>query len=435
MSSNIEEKVPESALLSSTSSLSVGDYVSSYLKRIRAGDLGSLPIILGLLVIAVIFQTQNANYLTARNLVNLMVQMAGYTAIAIGVVYVLLLGEIDLSVGYVSAIGGVGMTILLRIPSGDPSTWPWYAFFSNGWPWYLAIAGALLLVSFIGLVHGLIITKFQVPSFVVTLAGFLVWNGVVLIMVGEGGTIVIQDVIAVGIASATLPISWGWILAALIVGTYAAVEFGQMSVRRNRGLATKPTPIILAQISGLAILTCFVIYLTNVNRGFGTNIVVGFPVVGVILLILLTAFTFLATRTTFGRYVYAVGGNMEAARRAGINVDRIRVTVFMISSFMAGVGGIILASRLRSVATDAGGGNLLLNSIAAAVIGGTSLFGGRGKVISALLGALVIASVENGMGLLGLPSGIKFIVTGSVLLLAVLVDSISRRGRAQSGLA
>ncbi|MCB0032764.1 MAG: hypothetical protein KDE51_01995 [Anaerolineales bacterium] len=435
MSSNNPEKAPESALLASTATVSAGDYVRNYIKRVRSGDLGSLPIVLGLLVIAIIFQTQNENYLTARNLVNLMVQMAGYTAIAIGVVYVLLLGEIDLSVGYVSAVGGVGMTILLRIPSGDPSTWPWYAIFPDGWPWYLAIPAALAVVALIGLVHGLIVTRFQVPSFVVTLAGFLVWNGVVLIMVGEGGTIVIQDSVAIGIASATLPIAWGWVLAAVIIAVYAALEFGQISIRRSRGLATKPLTIVIAQIVGLGILTSIVVYLTNINRGFGENVVQGFPVVGVILLILLTVYTFLANRTTFGRYVYAVGGNTEAARRAGINVDRIRVTVFMISSFMAGVGGIILASRLRSVATDAGGGNLLLNSIAAAVIGGTSLFGGRGKVISALLGALVIASVENGMGLLGLPSGIKFIITGSVLLLAVLVDSISRRGRAQSGIA
>jgi len=183
----------------------------------------------------------------------------------------------------------------------------------------------------------------------------------------------------------------------------------------------------LLQVLFLAVVAAAAVYITTQDRGV--------PVIGLILIILLAGFTYLATSTRFGRYVYAVGGNREAARRAGIQVDRIRVYVFMISSLMAGCGGLILAARLRSVATDAGGGNLVLNSIAAAVIGGTSLFGGSGRVVSALLGALVVASVENGMGLLGLSSGVKFIITGLVLLVAVLVDALSRRGRAQSGIA
>lgn len=401
---------PENVVLSGQSPL---QYIQAYLKRVGSGDLGSIPIILGLILIAVIFQWQNQNFLTARNFVNLIVQMAGITTIAYGVVFVLLLGEIDLSIGYVSAVAAVSMTLLLREP--------------GGWPWYMAIGAALIVVAGIGLLQGVIITSFQVPSFVVTLAGLLAWNGVVLIMIGGAGTVIIQDKVVIGIANYFLPESWGWLVAAVFVGGFAVIKIHGALTRRRQGLPTAPMSIVIGQVFGLALVAATVVFVCNQDRGV--------PFVGVILLVFLVFFSFVAMRTPFGRYVYAVGGNKEAARRAGISVERIRVIVFMISSVMAGCGGIILASRLRSVDTAAGGGNLLLNSIAAAVIGGTSLFGGSGRVSSAVLGALVIASVENGMGLLGLSSGVKFVITGLVLLLAVLVDAISRRSRSQSGIA
>lgn len=430
------EQKQESALLASQKNQSLGEYLGNYFKRVRSGDLGSIPIILGLVVIALFFQSQNENFITPRNAVNLIVQMAGITTIAIGVVFVLLLGEIDLSVGYVSAVGAVAMTLLLRVPGGDPSTWPWYAIFEGGWPWYFAIPVALAFTALVGLIHGLIITRFQVPSFVVTLAGLLIWNGVVLSMIGGGGTVIIQDSVVIGIANEVLSVPLGWVLSGVIILLYAVSEIVQLNTRRKSGLSTTPIAIIILRIIFLAAITLAVMYIANLNRGLPNGKeVMGFPIVGVILLLLLVGFTFLAMRTQFGRYVYAVGGNIEAARRAGINTERIRIYVFIISSVMAGLGGIILASRLRSVDTAAGGGNLLLNSIAAAVIGGTSLFGGSGRVVSALLGAVIIASVENGMGLLGYPSGRKFVVTGLVLLLAVIVDAISRRSRAQSGIA
>ena len=387
-------------------SVTIGD-------RLKTGDLGSWPIFLGLIVIVIIFQTQNENYLTPRNFVNLFVQMAGITVIAIGVVYVLLLGEIDLSIGYVSAVAAVFMTLRLRPP--------------NSWHWIAAIIAALAIVALIGILQGTIITKFRLPSFIVTLAGFLVWNGVVLIMIGGGGTVIIQDNIVIGIANYFLPTTLGWILAIGLIILYAANRLMGWRGREQRGVSKTPLVIVFAQIVIIALIIVFVTYIANQDRGI--------PFVVVLMLILLVGFTFLAERTRFGRYVYAIGGSAEAARRAGINVDRIKVYVFMISSIMAGMGGIVLASRLRSVDTSAGGGNLMLNSIAAAVIGGTSLFGGRGRVISAFIGALVIASVENGMGLLGLSSGVKFVITGLVLLLAVLVDAITRRGRSQSGIA
>lgn len=393
------------------SSSTIGDYISAQFSRMRSGELGALPILLGLVLIAIIFQSQNQYFLSPRNFVNLMVQMAGITTIAIGVVFVLLLGEIDLSIGYVSAVSAALVAILLRS--------------SLGLPWFVVVVAALLAAAMIGVLHGVIITWFQVPAFVVTLAGLLAWNGVVLLILRNGGTIAIQDPVVVGIANTYLPPLWGWLLALVVVGVFAGVQFALRVRRSRRELATTPVFVLGIQVALLAVVAFYAVYVSNQDRGF--------PLIGVIMLLLLTGFTFLATSTRFGRYVYAIGGNKEAARRAGIHVERIRVQVFMISSLMAGCGGIILASRLRSVDTAAGGGDLLLNSIAAAVIGGTSLFGGRGAVVNALLGALVIASVSNGMGLLSLSAGVKFVVTGLVLLAAVLVDAVSRRGQANSG--
>ncbi|MCA9959262.1 MAG: hypothetical protein KC443_09510 [Anaerolineales bacterium] len=413
MNQTSNREIAESHYHRNSATLSLSEYIGNYWERIRTGDLGSFHIILGLLVIAIIFQTENSNYLTPRNLVNLIVQMAGYTTIAIGVVYVLLLGEIDLSVGYVSAVAAVFMALRLRP--------------QEGWPWYAAIAVALAVVAFIGIIQGLIITRFRLPSFVVTLAGLLIWNGVVLILIGGNGTVIIQDQIVISIANYFLPEMWGWAVAIVYIAWYAFGRINRWQDRRQRGMTTTPVVIVFAQVLLLAILTITTVYVANIDRGV--------PVVGIIMLVMFALHTFLAEHTRFGRYVYAVGGNIESARRAGIDVNYIRVRVFMISSLMAGVGGIVLASRLRSVDTAAGGGNLLLNSIAAAVIGGTSLFGGSGKVTSAFLGALVITSVENGMGLLGLSPGVKFVVTGLVLLAAVLIDAITRRGRVHSGVA
>ena len=398
---------------------SFGGYMQGWLRRVRAGDLGSLPIIFGLIVIAIIFGIREPIFFVPRNFVNLLLQMAGITTIAIGIVFVLLIAEIDLSVGFVSGVGGVAMVLLLREGEGNPN-----------WPWWAAILAALLLTLLIGLLHGLIITRFGVPSFVVTLAGLLAWSGVVLIMTTKfstAGTIVIQNEIVLGIANSFLPTQWGWAMFAIAVGGYAFSTFSQRQSMVRQNLVARPLLVDLLSVGGLALVAGFAVWYANQDRGV--------PVAAVIVIVLLVSWSFVANRTRFGRYVYAVGGNPEAARRAGINVARIRIMVFMISSFMAGVGGIVLASRLRSVDTNTGGGNLLLNAIAAAVIGGTSLFGGSGKVSSALLGALVIASVENGMGLLGLASGTKFVVNGLVLLAAVLVDAVSRRSRESSGIA
>ena len=396
-------------------SQTLSGYARIWWQGVRAGELGSLPIVVGLILIFITFGILEENFFTERNFTNLILQMAAVATMAIGIVFVLLIGEIDLSVAFVSAVGGVVMTLLVR--PDDP-----------GWPWWLAIGFALLCTTAIGFLHAIVITKAGVPSFVVTLAGFLIWSGVVLILTTQystAGTIRIQNDTVIGIANDFLSALWGWILAAVVVGAFALVQLRTSLTRRAQQLAAKPLSLVVLQTLGLAAVTFAAVWYLNEDRGV--------PKVALILGAFLVFWSFVAARTRFGRHVYAVGGSAEAARRAGINVDRVRIAVFMISGFMAGVGGIMLASRLRSVATGTGGGNLLLLVIAAAVIGGTSLFGGTGRVMAALLGALVIASIQNGMDLMGLASGTKFVITGLVLLGAVLVDAFSKRRRAARG--
>jgi D-xylose transport system permease protein len=393
----------------------LGGYVRRWWQNVRAGELGSLPIVVGLFIIAIVFGTLDDTFLTERNFTNLLLQTAPLATIAIGVVFVLLIGEIDLSVAYVSAVGGVTMTLLLRPDASD-------------WPWWAAVAVGLTVTTAIGLLQALVITKAGVPSFVVTLAGLLIWSGVVLVLTTDystSGTIRIQDDTIIGIANNFLSDAGGWLVGAAVVGGYALSQLLTARSRRARGLDAKPAVVIGLQVIGLALVTFAAVWYANRDRGV--------PQVTLLVLLLFVFWSFVASRTRFGRHVYAVGGNAEAARRAGINVDRVRIAVFMIAGFMAGLGGIVFASRLRSVATNTGGGTLLLNVIAAAVIGGTSLFGGRGRVVSALLGALVIIAIDNGMGLLNLATGIKSVITGLVLLAAVLVDSLSKRRRAARG--
>ena len=395
---------------------SLSAYMHDWWQGVKYGELGSLPLILGLAIIVLTFGILDDTFLTERNFTNLLLQMAAIATIAIGVVFVLLIGEIDLSVAYVSAVGGVVMTLLLR--PDDP-----------GWPWWLAILAALLVTTMIGFAQGIVITKAGVPSFVVTLAGLLIWSGVVLILTtsASGGTIRIQDEAVIGIANDFLPNAQGWVVAFVVVAAFAVLQLYTTRSRLSGGLPAKPYVVIVLQTVGLAVATFGAVWYANKDRGV--------PKVVVILGLFLVFWSFIASRTRFGRHVYSVGGNAEASRRAGIAVDRVRIAVFMIGGLMAGVGGIMLASRLRSVATNTGGGNLLLNVIAAAVIGGTSLFGGVGRVVCALYGALVIASIQNGMDLLGLRSGTKFVITGLVLLGAVLIDAYAKRRRVARGMA
>ncbi len=391
-------------------------YARARIDALKTGDLGSLPIIVGILVIAIYFQARNDQFLSAGNFVNLIAQMAAIAIIGMGIVFVLLLGEIDLSIGFVSGVGGV-ITALLLVDDG------------NAVSPAVAILVALSAGLSIGILQGLIFAKVGIPSFVVTLAGLLGWNGAVLLLIGDRGTVPIQNTFVNGIANDYLSDAGAWLAVEGAVLIYAGLQYLAVRQRAKAGLPNLPLSLILLRIGVLAVLGAIVVVVANSaeNRGL--------PYVGLLLIALMLVLTFVTDRTRFGRYVYAVGGNVEAARRAGIRVDRIRIAVFGISGLMAALGGIILASRLSSVDTNAGGGTILLYSIAAPVIGGTSLFGGRGTIRSALLGAVVIASIDNGLGLLNTTAGTKYIVTALVLLAAVSLDSISRKGRTNSGRA
>jgi D-xylose transport system permease protein len=397
---------------------SLKDYVSNWIARVRAGDTGALPVIAGLIIIAVIFQSLNGNFLTPGNLVNLMVQGSVYMLFSLGMIFILLLGEIDLSIGFIGGVAGVVMALLT---------------FGNGaYPWYFGVGVGLLCGAAIGFINGIIITSIGLPSFIVTLAGLLAWNGVMLIILGNGGTIPINDQMIVNLANGLLTPMAGWIVGAILV----VLICGDMILSyRRRKHATEPVSVLVLKVAGIVIAGIVVIALCNVDRGRGAISIQGVPWVLLIVFGFAWLWTTILKRTKFGVYVYAIGGNAEAARRAGISVNRIRVAVFTIAGFMGGVAGIIYASRLRSVSTNLDGGTLVLYCIAAAVIGGTSLFGGRGRAVSAILGGLVIASIDNGMGLLGLSAAARYVVTGIVLVIAVTIDALASRGRASSGLS
>jgi D-xylose transport system permease protein len=387
--------------------------VRGRLQTLREGELGSFPIIVGIIVIAIYFQARNPNFLTAGNFVNLLAQMAAITIIGMGIVFVLLLGEIDLSIGYVSGMGGVVAAVLLEPGKGIPTS--------------VAIIAALGTGAVIGLIQGFFVAKIGVPSFVVTLAGLLGWNGVVLLIVGSSGTIIVQNGFINGLANSYVGHTLAWAVAVGCVLAYVGQQLATINARRRAGLPNQPWALIIARMVGLGVGAFAVVAIANSDRGL--------PYVTLVMLGAYLLWTFVTLRTRFGRHIYAVGGNAEAARRAGINVDWVRIAVFMICSTMAALGGIVLASRLSSVDTSTGGGVILLYSIAAAVIGGTSLFGGRGSMKSAVLGAIVIAMIDNGLGLLNTSAGTKYIVTGIVLLAAVTLDSVSRRGRESTGRA
>ncbi|HEX6664492.1 MAG TPA: hypothetical protein VF025_12540 [Gaiellaceae bacterium] len=386
------------------------------LDNVRTGNLGILPIVIGLVFIVVFFSFKATNFFTADNFNNIIVQMAGLTMLAFGVVFVLLLGEIDLSIGYLSGIAALAVAEFQLPGSG------------HAYPGFVAMLIAIGLCTLIGGAQGGVVALVGVPSFVVTLAGLLIWQGVILQVLEIKGVIVIQDKWINDTANYYFTSSAGWIIAGVVTGIYALGALGGVVGKRRAGVAIHRPLVIVAKIVGVAVATFGTVAISN-----HANVPKGLPLAGVLVVIFLIALTFLAKRTPFGRHVYAVGGNAEAARRAGINVARIRIIVFMISGAMAGVGGVILAARLNSVDLNVGGGTLLLDAISAAVIGGTSLFGGRGEVRSALIGALVIATVSNGLNTAGYRTGTIYIVTGTILLLAVTLDTIARRLQARSG--
>jgi D-xylose transport system permease protein len=391
-----------------------GEYLRGWFTRVRGGDTGALPVIAGLIVISILFQSLNSHFLTASNLVNLLVQGSVYTLLAMAEVFALLLGEIDLSIGYVAGISGVVMAELLKE--------------GTDWPWPLAILAALVVTAAIGTFHGLLITKIGLPSFVVTLAGLLGWQGLMLWILGQGGVVPINNNVVNNFTSGQLSVVASWIVMLVLVALYGSRLWFRDARRRASGLTAPPASVTLAKIIGVLVVGIVVVLICNTDRGVITTIQ-GVPWVVLIVLGVLVAWTVLLGRTKFGRYVYAIGGNPEASRRAGVSLSLIRTLCFTLASFTAGIAGVIYASRLRSVSTAIDGGTLVLYAVAAAVIGGTSLFGGRGKPSHAVLGGLVIAAIDNGMGLQGYSAYVRYIVTALVLLAAVTLDALSRRSR------
>ncbi|MFC4063156.1 sugar ABC transporter permease [Planomonospora corallina] len=400
---------------------SIGANLRGYAERVRGGDMGALPAVFGLVVLCTVFSILRPSFLTPGNFANLFTQGAAVTVIAMGLVFVLLLGEIDLSAGFASGVCAAVLAIMLT---------------EQGLPWYAAVAAAILTGVVIGTVLGTLVAKLGIPSFVVTLAAFLGFQGLVLLLVKGGTNISIRDETILAIANKYVPPALGWGLLAACVAAYAALQLLRARKRAGRGLAADPLSLIAVRVGALAVLGGLAVYVLNLERSRNAAVVSlkGVPIVVPIIVVLLVVLTFVLRRTGFGRHLYAVGGNAEAARRAGINVDRMKIAAFMICSTMAAVGGIIAASRASSVDPNTGGSNVLLYAVGAAVIGGTSLFGGKGRVLDAILGGAVVAVIENGMGLMGYSSGVKYIVTGSVLLLAAGVDALSRKRAAATGL-
>lgn len=379
-------------------------------KRVLQGDLASVRVLAVLAIIWIVFQSQNDRFLSATNLTNLLLQITAVGLISVGVVYVLILGEVDLSVGAVSGLAAAVMAVLNV---------------KHGWNPWLSILAGILTGFAIGLFQGGLSVYFTIPPFVITLAGLLAWQGALLYVLGDTGTLNLTDDAIVNLANKFFSESAGWVIALLVVFGYAAIAFWGYRNRVAAELADQSLQPVVVRIAIVAVVTIGSLLILNSDRGL--------PLAVIILLVFVVGMEFLLTRTAFGRKVLAAGGNLEAARRAGINVNVVRSAVFGIAGTMAAIGGIMGASRLLAVNQSSGGSDLLLLAIAGPVIAGTSLYGGRGSVWSALLGALVIGSISNGMDLLGYSSAVKFMVTGAVLLVAVIIDALARRQRQVQG--
>jgi D-xylose transport system permease protein len=409
----------------------LGQYLRAWAARVRSGESGILPVIAGLAVIVVIFQVISPHhvFLSAGNLVNLFQQSAVFMVLAMAEAFALLLGEIDLSIGYVAAVGAV-----IGVQLAQPTT--------TNWPWWAAIVAALLACAGIGAVQGTLITRLGLPSFVVTLAGLLVFNGLMLILLLLGPFSGYPSLAGRGDNLRVLyELMWGtidpvvsWIAMAVIVGLLGLLLWLREASRRRSGLVAPPASLTVIKIALMAAVGIAVVAICNVNRAnIGT--VEGVPWVIPIVLAVLGAWTVLLERTRYGRYAYAIGGNAEAARRAGIDLASIRTLAFVLCAFTSGIGGLLYASYLGGMSNNVNGGQLVLYAVAAAVIGGTSLFGGRGRVIHGVIGGLVIGAIYNGMYLLGLDVKWQFIVTGFVLVVAVTIDALSRRGATSGSMA
>jgi D-xylose transport system permease protein len=397
---------------------SLGDYVRIVARRIRSGESGALPVIIGLVVVVIYFQARNSLFLSPLNLVNLLAQSAFIITLGMAEIWVLLLGDIDLAAGYTAGCGAVVALWMLAL--GDP--------------WWAAVLVSLAGCAAYGALQGIIIAWLRIPSFVVTLAGQLALSGVLLVLInsagniGNGGVISLQNSIINDIENGHLNPTATWIvMIAVTVAAGAVIFYGDFR-RRSAGLVAPPVSVSLLKAGAIVAAGIIVAWVANINRGRGFLVVEGMPWGVLVVLAILFAWTVLLGRTKFGRYIYAIGGSAEAARRAGISIVKIRTLAFMLCGLTAGMTGIIYASYLGSISTDIPGGQNVLNAVAAAVIGGTSLFGGRGRMVHAVIGGLVVGVIYNGLELLGLSASAQLIWTALVLLAAVIVDRVTRRG-------
>jgi D-xylose transport system permease protein len=397
---------------------SLGEYFAAWGRRLRNGESGALPIVVGLILIVIFFQIQDSNFLTAGNLVNLLVQSAVYILLGAAEIYVLLLSEIDLSVGYTAAVGAFTIAELIGPPVNLP--------------WWLGIIGGLIVCAGIGGIQGTLITRLSLPSFIVTLGGLLGLEGVMLELANVdksavGGVMSISSNSPVDqLVSSNMSVALGWIVLVAGLAVFAALTLARSRQRRAQGLSTPPLSITWLTIGVTSVGGIVVLLICNANRGLLTPLR-GVPWVVPFVIAVLLLWSWLLARTRLGRYIYAIGANPEAARRAGINVARVRTTGFVLCSLTAGLAGLVYESRQGNIATDVDGGNLVLYAVAAAVIGGTSLFGGRGKPLHALLGGIVIAAVINGLGLMNVSAAVTDMATAVVLIAAVTLDSLVRR--------
>ena len=390
-----------------------------YISRVKSGDMGALPGVLGLVALCIVFGVMSDVFLTPGNFANLLTQAASVTVIAMGLVFVLLLGEIDLSAGYASGVCGAVLVILIT---------------NHGYPWWIALAVSIVVGAILGYTIGTLVSRLGIPSFVVTLAAFLMFQGLLLLLAGEGGTIRIEDPTILAVQNNNLSPLLSWAFFVAVSAIYVLIGLARINSRRKAGLKSELKKLWAIKTAALLVIGVGAVWALNLERSNNPDLVSlkGTPYVVPVILVLLVGGTFVLSRTAYGRHIYAVGGNAEAARRAGINVKNIRTSAFVICSAFAAIAGMLFASRQNSISPTTGGSSTLLYAVGAAVIGGTSLFGGKGKMRDAVLGGLVVAVIDNGMGLLGYAAGIKFIVTGAVLLISAGVDAISRRGATTS---
>lgn len=393
---------------------SLQEWSSEYFKRIKSGDMGALPGVLGLIALCIVFGTMSDVFLTPGNFANLLTQAASVMVIAMGLIFVLLLGEIDLSAGFASGVCGAVLVILIT---------------NHGVAWWVALSVSILFGALLGLVIGILVSRLGIPSFVVTLAAFLMFQGLLLLLAGEGGTIRVEDPVILSVQNSNLSPLMSWLFFVVLAALYVIAGLTKIFLRSKKGLTSTSLTIWTIKTGGVLSIFGLGVYFLNLERSNNPQLVSlkGMPYVVVVILFLLIVGTFVLNRTRYGRHLYAVGGNPEAARRAGINVKAIRTSAFVICSSFAAIAGMLFASRQNSISPTTGGSATLLYAVGAAVIGGTSLFGGKGKMRDAVLGGFVVAIIDNGMGLLGYAAGIKFIVTGLVLLISSSVDALTRK--------